>query len=125
MKRDIPFNDMKFTPLDILLDLWTQWQRKESVSGSGGFARRDSICKQDSGRDSEQLFDDIDKEVAEGVDACISSLKAQHSWAIKKRCDIASVWRFPQIDYFSTLSAAEKDLEGKLRKNVATSNYFN
>ena len=124
MKRDIPINTLIFTPLDKLLDLWVRFQRRDDNRGNGGFRGRDSMLQSDGLRDSEQLCDAIDEEVAEGVDACISSLTAQHSWAIKKRCNIASVWRFPSIDYESTLNKAESELTTKLKKNIATSNYF-
>lgn len=124
MKRDIPINNMVFTPLDKLLDLWIRFQRRGDNRGNLGFKGRDSILQSDGLKDAEQICDAIDEEVAEGVDACISSLNAQHSWAIKKRCNIASVWRFPSIDYESTLKQAEIDLEGKLKRNIATANYF-
>lgn len=123
MKRDIPINNMVFTPLDKLLDLWIRFQHRGDNRGNLDFKGRDSICKSAS-PEFEQLCDGIDEEVAEGVEACISSLKAQHSWAIKKRCNIASVWRFPSIDYESTLKQAEIDLECKLKRNIATANYF-
>jgi hypothetical protein len=124
MKRDIPIHHITFTPLDKLLDMWIRFQRRGDNRGNGGFKGRDSILQSDSLRDSEQLCDAVDEEVAQGVDACISSLTAQHSWAIKKRCNIASVWRFPSLDYESTLMIAEFELERKLKRNIATANYF-
>lgn len=124
MKRDIPVNHIVFTPLDKLLDLWIRFQRRGDNRGNGGFKGRDSILQSNGLKDSEQICDAIDEEVADGVEACISSLTAQHSWAIKKRCNIASVWRFPSIDYPSTLAKAEIELESKLKRNIATSNYF-
>jgi hypothetical protein len=124
MKRDIPINHITFTPLDKLLDLWIRSQRRRDNRGNGGFKGRDSILQSDGLKDSEQLCDGIDEEVAQGVDACISSLTAHHSWAIKKRCNIASVWPFPKLDYQSTLKISEFELERKLKRNIATANYF-
>jgi len=122
MKLDIPVTYVKQTPLDFLLDLWVQFQRRPDTNL--GFKRRDSILQSEAAADFEQLVDRSDELVADGVEACIASLKAQHSWAIKRRCGIASVWRFSQLDFEKTLKEAEQELEIKLRKNSVTANYF-
>lgn len=122
MKRDIPITYVKQTPLDFLLDLWVQFQRRPDINL--GFKRKDSILKSEAAADFEQLVDRSDELVADGVEACIASLKAHHSWAIKRRCGIASVWRFAQLDFEQTLKEAEQELEIKLRKNSVTANYF-
>lgn len=122
MKRDIPISALTFTPLDVLLDLWVHFHRRDDAAR--GFSGRDSILRSDALRELEQLTDAIDHEVAEAVEACVGSLTAQHSWAIKKKCGIASVWKFPTIDYPSTLNKAEVELEIKLKRNSATANYF-
>ncbi|MFZ6727361.1 hypothetical protein ACO0K2_17855 [Undibacterium sp. MH2W] len=124
MKRDIPIHYHQTTPLDICLDLWVQWLRRDDNVGSMGFKGRDSILRADTTKNSEQLYDSQDMETAEAVDACVSSLKAQYAWAIKKRCNVASVWKFPQLNFSDVLPEAERELEKKLKNNLATWSYF-
>jgi hypothetical protein len=124
MKRDIPVTYVKQTPLDICLALWVRFLHRNDNKDCGGYKGRDSILKSDGLKDSEQLYDEQDMIEAEAVDACISSLKTYHAWAIKRRCNVATVWRFPQLNFSETLLAAEKELEEKLKKNLATRNYF-
>ena len=124
MKRDIPITYVKQTPLDVCLSLWVRFLSRNDNKDCGGYKGRDSILKSDGLKDSEQLYDEQDMIEAEAVDACISSLKTHYAWAIKRRCNVATVWRFPQLDFSETLLAAEKELEEKLKKNLATRNYF-
>lgn len=124
MKREIPINKIEFTPFEKLMDIWVRFQRRADNRDSGGFRGRDSILRSEALRDLEQLCDSTEEETADAVDSCINSLKAQYAWAIKKKYGIAGVWRFPQLDYMKTLIQAEVELERKLRKNIATANYF-
>lgn len=124
MKRDIPVNEIKFSPLEKLMDIWVRFHNRADKRESGGFRGRDSLLRSESLRDLEQLCDSDEEEAANAVDVSVNSLSAQHSWAIKKKHGIASVWRFPQLDYLDTVEKAEQELEKKLRANIATSNYF-
>lgn len=124
MKRDIPVNEIKFSPLEKLMDIWVRFHNRADKRESGGFRGRDSLLRSESLRDLEQLCDADEEEAANAVDVSVNSLSAQHSWAIKKKHGIASVWRFPQLDYLDTVEKAEQELEKKLRRNIATSNYF-
>lgn len=124
MKRDIPINEIQFSPFEKLMDIWGRFHRRTDNKGSGGYRGRDSLLRSESLRDLEQLCDADEEEAAEAIETSVNSLAAQHSWAIKKKYGIASAWRFPQLDYASTVEQAEKELDKKLRKNIATSNYF-
>ena len=61
-----------------------------------------------------------DNEIAQATDAMFSSLKSSHQWAIRRKCGIATVWRFPELDYMTEALAACVELEKKLRGNIAT-----
>lgn len=124
MKRDIPVCHVPFTPLDELLNIWASFQRRDDNRDSGGYRGRDAVCRSDAQRDSEQLFDAADEDLARAVDNCIHSLSAQHAWAIKKRCNIAGVWRFPALDFESTLGKAEIALDTKFRENPTTAAFL-
>nr|WP_315467139.1 hypothetical protein [uncultured Undibacterium sp.] len=124
MKRDIPINEIQFSPFEKLMDIWVRFHNRADNRDSGGFRGRDSLLRSESLRDLEQLCDGDEEEAAEAVETSVNSLTAQQSWAIKKKHGIAGVWRFPQLDYMSVLIQAEVELERKLRKNIATSNFF-
>lgn len=122
MKRDIPVFDIQFTPLDKCLKLWLRWQ---SRNDSGlDWRGRSVVLESEAAASSEQLYDRMDSRTAEAMDAMIGDLKPQHNWAIKKRCGLATIWRFPQLVFADELEAAEAELVAKMKKNLATYNYF-
>lgn len=122
MKRDIPINNIVFTPLDRCLDLWVRWHdRDDSCIGWRG---RSVALESEAAASSDQLYDRMDNETAEAMDAMIGDLKIQHSWGIKKRCNISSAWRFPSLVFFDVLLEAEAELVKKMKKNIATQIYF-
>ena len=109
------------TPLDECLSLWADWMRRQSVF------KDDTHLSQIFGM-SNRTFDDmcdaIDIAACEAVDAMIDSLSTQHQWAIYKRCGMASVWRYDRLNFVETLTSAEIELEKKLRKNNALTQFF-
>lgn len=67
-----------------------------------------------------------DKKIGEATHFIIEDdMRPQHSWAIKKMVGIATVWKFPLLDYMNTAIEAKKHLEIKLRKNFDTAHKFN
>lgn len=122
MRREIPVNETKFTPLDRCLSEWSRYQRRDDARG--GYRCRDSILESDGAADFEQLVDRVDNDVAMAVDAMVNSLTTHHAWAIKLKCGIATVWRFAQLEYDKTRVAAEDELTKKLKRNSVTANFF-
>lgn len=120
--RQIEVRVMVHTPLDICLDLWLRWQSRSDL-GIGWRGRSASLVG-DSVASSDQLYDRMDSQTGEAMDAMIGDLKVQHNWAIKKRCGLATVWKFPSLVFADVLLEAEKELEKKMKINLATRNYF-
>lgn len=116
--------------LEICLGHWRTWMRQDDRDL--GAKSQAGLC---SGADQEEHegFDtDMSKEAAEAAaaraereialatDAMINSLDRHHKAAIYRMSNIASVWRFPHLDFSAVLPEAQTELEKKLRKNVAT-----
>ncbi len=121
--RKIEERYIEQTTLDLCLDCWTTWL--EYADLDIGWRGRSIGLVGDSGRSSEQIYFNLDQDVGRAVDAMIDSLSTHHAWAIRKRCSVATMWRFPQLDFFAVLVVAEKELEKKLKNNIATRRYFN
>lgn len=109
-------------PLDLCLDLWMQWQRRSDAGL--GWHRRSAMMEGESSSDSEQLYDSMDNAAAEAVEAMMVGLPRHLDWAIRRRCGIATIWRFPNLDFSTALVEAEAELEKKLKNNIATRNFF-
>lgn len=109
-------------PLDLCLDLWMQWQRRDDTSL--GWRGRSAMMASECCASSEQLYDDMDNAAAQAVEAMMSGLPRHLDWAIRKRCGIATVWRFPEMTFGDALVEAEAELEKKLKNNIATRNFF-
>jgi hypothetical protein len=118
------------TPLQICLSHWSDWMRRDDrdlgVKGQVGIA---------SGSDEHEGYDDgaaiseaaaarASRDIAMATDAMIDSLPRHYKAAIYRSCNIASVWRFPNLDFTGVLPEAEKELADKLSKNVATRAFF-
>ena len=66
-----------------------------------------------------------DKKIGEATHNVIEQdLTPQHAWAIKKLMGIATVWKFPLLNFMSAAIEAKKQLEIKLRKNFDTAHKF-
>jgi len=118
------------SPLDICLNHWVSWMgqddrdlgAKSQVGMCGG---ADDPDEKHEGFEADSAASDAaaaraSREIAMATDAMINSLDRDYKAAIWRRCNIASVWKFPHMDFFATLPLAEKALEDKLSKNVAT-----
>ncbi len=108
--------------MDLCLDLWMQWQCRDDTSL--GWRGRSAMMASECCASSEQLYDDMDNAVAQAVEAMMSGLPRHLDWAIRKRCGIATVWRFPEMTFGDALVEAEAALEKKLKNNIATRNFF-
>lgn len=78
----------------------------------------------DSGRDVHEQQYLADIKMGEAVNAMVDSLTVQHRWAIYRSQGISTAWRFQNSNYVDVLTAARDELEGKLKKNVATRLFF-
>ena len=110
------------TGLDLCLDVWLQWQRRND--SSLGWRGRSAMLEGECTADSEQLYDNMDNNAALAVEAMMTGLPRCLDWAIRKRCGIATVWRFPSLVFADVLLEAEAELTKKLKNNIATRNYF-
>lgn len=102
--------------VNLLLD-WADWMRGYTVKT--GYPRRSIGLATDGGSAS---FDDMcaqmDNRVCGVVDSAINDLELPQQSAISHRY-LASVFRFPRIDYAETLNTAhEKLLAALIRKGV-------
>ena len=118
------------SPLQICLNHWRTWMHRndrdlgaKTQAGFGG-GRDDEEGYDDSAAACEAAIHRASREIAMATDAMIDSLPRHYKAAIYRSCNIVSVWRFPNLDFTVTLPEAEKELIGKLSKNVATRTFF-
>lgn len=103
----------------LCLELWKVWMgRGDTDLGMRGQGSLRGEGDGYSNSDTAQIR--RDNEIAEATDAMIRSLKSSHQWAIRRKCSVATVWRFPQLDFIAEATDACTELEKKLRVNVAT-----
>ena len=110
------------SPLDVCLSIWVQWQRRADLGI--GWRGKSAMLESDGSADSHQLYDNMDNNTAQAVDAMICSLPRHLDWVIRRRCGITTAWRFPSLVFADMLPLAEQELEKKLRKNIATRFFF-
>lgn len=112
-------------PMEICLSTWAIWmQRQDKDLGIKGMNLATSGDTYDSESDGDSVYAKRDNEIAGAVDASIASLCASHRWAIFRRQGLATAWRFPNLDYMTEALDAAKQLEIKLRANLATRSMF-
>lgn len=116
--RKIPVFDCRVTPLDICLERWIDYHRREDLEM--GWHRSSPMLVGDAPANSEQLYSRMDNKAGEAVDVVVNSLPAHMCWAMKKACGFASVWRFPSLIFEDVVVDARRELENKLKNNVAT-----
>jgi hypothetical protein len=116
-------------PLDICLGHWTSWMQQDdrdlgakSQAGIHGGAEEG---EQHDGFDvaaaaADAAANRVSREIAMATDAMINSLPRDFKAAIWRRCNMTSVWSFPNMDFTAILPQAEEALSEKLSKNVAT-----
>lgn len=84
--------------VESLLDLWAEWMRIPEGPDTGKIAVG---FRSDAPRDSEELYEDLDTDMAERVNACFDSLAPVYKDAIMRRYKLGSqVWRFSQAATF-------------------------
>lgn len=121
--RKIEINErQKESPLEMCLAIWLQWQRRDDTCI--GWHRRSAMLEGDAHADSQQLYDSMDNNAALAVEAMVCSLPAHLVWAIRRRCGLTTVWRFPSLVFADVLVQAEMELEKKLKNNIATRTFF-
>ena len=65
-----------------------------------------------------------DMRIGEATASIVEDLPLRLGWAIKKMAGIATVWKFPSLNYMENLISAKVQLELKLRKNIVTAIKF-
>jgi len=125
--RVIPVAEKRHVePLDYCLDVWLQWQRRDDTRL--GWRAKSALVESDYddefAGDPDALYSAMDTSVAEAVEAMMKSLPRHLDWAIRQRCRIATVWRFPSLVFGDVLPEAETALAELLRKNIATRGFF-
>lgn len=111
-----------FDALAYCLDCWKDSMQKDDRDMGAKGMRLMSGDGDGYGSDNGQTRRDA--EIAEATGAMIDSLSAAHRWCIYRSCSISTVWRYPNLDYITTLQDARKALENKLRINVASRTLF-
>ena len=124
---------VELSGLAVCLGHWRTWMRQDDrdlgVKGQAGL----SSCNDDehegydtdmSAEAAEAVAARAEREIALATDAMISSLDRHYKAAIYRSNNIASVWRFPNLDFVTVLPEAEAELTTKLSKNVATRAFF-
>lgn len=118
--------------LDLCLGHWTSWMHQDDrdlgVKAQAGIEtgsdEHDDECEHDDNASSDAAIARASREIAIATDAMIRGLSRYHRSAIERRCGIASVWRFPNMDFTTALPEAEGELVKKLSKNTATKVFF-
>lgn len=124
---------IELSGLQVCLGHWRSWMKQDDrdlgVKGqtgisSGGSDQHEGYDTDMSAEAAEAVAARAEREIALATDAMISSLERHHKAAIYRANNIASVWRFPNLDFCAVLPEAENELQGKLSKNVATRAFF-
>lgn len=117
------------SPLDICLGHWSDWMRQDDrdlgAKSQAGIRGGAEDGQEHEGYDCNSAASDAaaaraSREIAMATDAMINSLQRDFKAAIWRRCGVASVWKFPNMDFTAVLPLAEHALDEKLSKNVAT-----
>lgn len=123
IKRKIPVYDYRpSTPLDQCLETWIDSFRHADLDIGCGSSSKFLVS--DAPPSSDYLYLRMDGKVAEAVDAEVSGLPGHLRWAIHKCCGITTVWNFPSLVFEDVVVDAKRQLENKLKKNLATWSFF-
>lgn len=117
-QRKIPVFNCAVTPLDICIEHWIDYHRRNDVDMD--WHRASPLLVSDATPDSEQVYSRMDSKAGEAVDVIVNALPAHQSWAMKKTCGLTSLWRFPSLVFEDVVVDAKRELENKLKINVAT-----
>lgn len=120
----------ELSPLQLCINHWREWMhhsdRDLGAKGQSGLLKSADEHQgyDDGGAAGDAAAARASREIAMATDAMIDSLPRHYKAAIYRSCSIASVWRFPNLDFMATLPLAEAELREKLAKNVATRAFF-
>lgn len=121
--RVIPVYDNRPTsPLDICLEAWIDSHRHADLDI--GLGSSSKFLVSDAPPCSDHLYSRMDTKVADAVGVEVSCLPVHMRWAIQKCCGITTVWNFPSLIFENVVVDAKRELENKLKKNIATRIYF-
>jgi hypothetical protein len=117
--------------LSVCLECWRAYMNSDDKALSASRVRLEGGRDEDDDKIPEGYESDpygeqhkADLAIGEATNAMINDLKPAHTWAITKACGFTTVWRFPSVDYLSTISAANAALEEKLRRHIKTATLF-
>ena len=106
----------RFARLVILLEDWAEWMR--GYSPVRGYSNH--TVGLSNGYGSSTTFEDMcessDSIVCKAIDAELDSLVPSHRAAINRRYGVASVFRFPRMNYADCLIQAHEQLIERLPK---------
>lgn len=116
---------VKHDPLDTCLDCWKRYMHGDPDRDLGAKTMNGLVGEEDAyGVDPAEKQQARDMRIGAATDAMIDSLKRIHIWAIYELCSIASPWHYPNADILIVGPEAMKELERKLKINVATGILF-
>jgi hypothetical protein len=121
----------ELSPLQICMNHWRDWMQQsdrdlgaKGQSGLAGDVQVDADGKRigydDGAAVAEAAAARASRDIAMATDAMIDSLPRHFKAAIYRINNIATVWRFPNLDFATVLPQAEQELIEKLSKNIAT-----
>lgn len=121
--RVIPVYDNRpATALDRCLELWIDSYKHDDLDIGCGSSSKFLVS--DAPPSSDHLYSRMDGKVADAVDAEVLCLPTHLRWAIQKCCGITNAWNFPSLVFEDVVVDAKRELENKLRKNIATRVFF-
>jgi len=107
----------KYDAMSYCIDCWKESMQKDDRDM--GAKRMRLMSGDGDGYGDDNAQSQRDAEIADATGAMIDGLTAIHRWCIYRSCSIATVWRYPHLDYLTVLQEAMCALENKLRSNVA------
>lgn len=103
----------------VCLDYWSTWMGQSDTDL--GIKGQASLRGDGDGYGNEDTSNQrLANEIAEATNAMIGGLRTHHRWAIYRACGLATMWKYPNMDLAHAAEDAKKELEIKLRNNVAT-----
>lgn len=115
-------NPFETTPRDEvqdLLELWAEFMERNDHKG--GFNGKDAILQSEGAADSQQLYDRMDKKIADTVAAIVDSLHTHHQNALFRRYGLCLVFRFERLIYEDTLAEATRAVRALCAKRCLLS----
>lgn len=125
-KQDIKIDAwVKPDPMETCLECWKMYMHGDADRDLGAKTMHGLAGDEDAyGVDPSESQQARDMRIGAATDAMIDSLKRIHIWAIYELCSIATPWKYPNADLLIVGPEAMKELERKLKINVATGILF-